>query len=82
MQGNGFKFGEQVRIKGITDPCDIDMNGRTGLLCRPVRDQRPIQEVGVRLNEVANRLDFLGEAKHQEVVNVFRHEFEYLEEYE
>lgn len=65
-------IGSRVRVKNIPagDP-DEDMNGRTGLLCRPFRDQRPVQDVGVRL-------DPNGIAKEGEYANINENEFEVI----
>ena len=63
-------LGMQVRIINITDN-DKDLNGRTGILTRPVRDQRPIQALGVRL-------DANGDGTKEEYININRNEYELI----
>lgn len=65
-----YECGTRVRLVNITDPNDMDLNGKEGSLCRPIRDQRPIQEVGVKLD--------LNPGEKEEYVNVFHNEFEVI----
>lgn len=45
------ELGTRVRIANITDPNDIDLNGREGVLCRPFR-KFPVQDVGIRIEAI------------------------------
>lgn len=67
-----YDCGTRVRIKGIVDPLDKDMNGMTGVLCHPFRNF-PIRDVGVRLDATP--------MKPWEInATVYQHEFEVIEE--
>lgn len=44
-----YEVGTRVRLRGITDPNDHDLNGMVGVLCRPFRNF-PITDAGVRLD--------------------------------
>lgn len=47
------EIGVRVRITGITDPNDADLNGKCGTLRHPFRGF-PIQDVGIRLDDGVN----------------------------
>ena len=47
------EIGSRVKISGIVDPNDIDLNGKTGTLRHPFR-KFPIQDVGIRLDDGTN----------------------------
>jgi hypothetical protein len=44
-----YEPGTRVILRGITDPHDLDLNGRAGKLCHPFRGF-PIRDAGVRLD--------------------------------
>jgi hypothetical protein len=46
------EIGTRVRLRNITDPDDVDLNGREGKLWHPFRGF-PIQDVGVVLDQLA-----------------------------
>jgi hypothetical protein len=54
------EIGTRVRITGITDPNDADLNGEEGTLRHPYR-KFPEQDVGIRLDNGTNVSLRLGE---------------------
>lgn len=62
-----YKVGTRVRLKGITDPFDKDLNGREGILVQPFK-KFPIQDVGVLLDT--------GDPHDPRPVTVYLNEFE------
>lgn len=62
------EVGTKVRVKGITDQHDKDLNGRTGVLCQPFY-KFPIRDVGVRLDGGEGEVS-------EESITIFLNEFE------
>lgn len=89
LAGNtNYETGTQVRLANITDPNDLDLNGRAGVLCHPFR-KFPIRDVGVRLNAVEctpqRCFDQFGDGHikhtcHEQSVTVYRDEIEVIGE--
>jgi hypothetical protein len=71
-----YEIGTRVRLRGITDPHDVDLNGREGFLCNPFKtflaNHVTIRDVGVRLDAV--------DGGEEESVMILRNEFEVLSE--
>lgn len=77
------EIGARVRIKGITDPYDVDLNGREGVLSRPFH-KFPIKEIGIRLDAIPCTpqscktidRDYVVHECCERSVGVYRNEFE------
>lgn len=77
--------GTRVRLVNITDPNDIDLNGRVGRVCHPFQ-KFPIRDVGVRLDATECTPEKCreigpGEFKHschEQSVTVYRDEIQVL----
>lgn len=64
-----YPFGKRVRVVNITDPHDLDLNGRTGILHPPFR-KCPITDVGIRLDRCGD--------KPEQSITVYANEFEVI----
>ena len=68
--GNSYHdVGTRVRVANISDPNDVDLNGRVGTLCMPFRGY-PIRDVGIRIDPTFSDME--------RSVTVFKNEFEVI----